>query len=75
MCAGLSAGTILELIILKLIIYCNYYLCYMSEKYKTTEDGLYFVSFNVVGFMDVFTRRRYQEILVESFIFCQIERA
>jgi hypothetical protein len=47
----------------------------MSEKYKTTEDGLYFVSFNVVGFMDVFTRRRYQEILVESFIFCQIERA
>jgi REP element-mobilizing transposase RayT len=46
----------------------------MSEKYKTTEDGLYFVSFSVVGFMDVFTRRIYQEILVESFIFCQIEK-
>jgi putative transposase len=46
----------------------------MSEKYKTTEDGLYFVSFSVVGFMDVFTRRIYQEILVESFIFCQLEK-
>jgi hypothetical protein len=43
----------------------------MLEKYKTTEDGLYFVSFSVVGFIDVFTRRIYQEILVESFIFCQ----
>ena len=46
----------------------------MSEKYKTTEDGLYFVSFSVVGFLDVFTRRIYQEILVESFIFCQIKK-
>ncbi|MFN7691402.1 MAG: REP-associated tyrosine transposase [Bacteroidota bacterium] len=46
----------------------------MSEKYKTTEDGLYFVSFSVVGFMDVFTRRKYQEILVESFIFCQLQK-
>jgi putative transposase len=46
----------------------------MSEKYKTTEDGLYFVSFSVVGFMDVFTRRIYQEILVESFIFYQLQK-
>jgi len=43
----------------------------MSEKYKTTEDGIYFVSFSVVGWLDVFTRRMYQEILVESIIFCQ----
>jgi REP element-mobilizing transposase RayT len=47
----------------------------MSEKYITSEDGLYFVSFSVVGFMDVFTRRLYQEILVESFIFCQLHKA
>jgi putative transposase len=46
----------------------------MSEKFKTTEDGLYFVRFSVVAFMDVFTRRIYQEILVESIIFCQIEK-
>jgi putative transposase len=47
----------------------------MSEKYKTTEDGLYFVSFSVVGFMYVFTKRLYQEILVESLFFCQLHKA
>ena len=46
----------------------------MSEKYITSEDGLYFVSFSVVGFMDVFTRRNYQEILVDNFIFCQLKK-
>jgi len=43
----------------------------MSEKYKTHSDGLYFVSFSVVGWMDVFVRRKYQEILIESFAYCQ----
>ncbi|MBN8703317.1 MAG: transposase, partial [Bacteroidetes bacterium] len=43
----------------------------MSEKYKTHSDGLYFVSFSVVGWIDVFTRRLYQDILVESIIYCQ----
>jgi putative transposase len=43
----------------------------MSESYKTHADGLYFVSFSVVGWLDVFTRRCYQDILVESLIFCQ----
>jgi REP element-mobilizing transposase RayT len=43
----------------------------MSEKYKTHEDGLYFVSFSVVGWIDVFTRRIYQDLLVDSFLFCQ----
>jgi len=38
---------------------------------KTTSDGLYFVSFSVVGWIDVFTRRSYQDILVESISFCQ----
>ena len=28
----------------------------MSEKYKTTEDGLYFVSSSVVGFMDAISK-------------------
>ena len=46
----------------------------MSEKYKTTEDGIYFISFSVVGWLDVFTRRIYQEILVESIIFCQQQK-
>lgn len=43
----------------------------MSEKYKTHENGLYFVSFSVVGWIDVFTRRNYQDILVDSIIYCQ----
>ena len=43
----------------------------MSEKYKTHSDGLYFVSFSVVGWMDVFTRRKYQDILTESIGYCQ----
>ena len=28
----------------------------MSEKYKTTEDGLYFVSSSVVGFIDAISK-------------------
>jgi putative transposase len=43
----------------------------MSEKYKTHSDGLYFVSFSVVGWMDVFVRRQYQEILIDSITYCQ----
>ena len=43
----------------------------MSEKYKTDSDGLYFVSFSVVGWMDVFVRREYQDILIDSISYCQ----
>ena len=43
----------------------------MSEKYKTHSDGLYFVTFSVVGWLDIFTRRLYQEILIDSIIYCK----
>ncbi len=43
----------------------------MSEKYKTHADGLYFVSFSVAGWIDVFTRKIYQELLVDSITYCQ----
>lgn len=43
----------------------------MSEVYKTHEDGLFFVSFSVVGWLDVFTRRDYQDLLIDSIIYCQ----
>ncbi len=43
----------------------------MSEKYKTSSDGLYFVTMTVVGWLDVFTRREYQQILIDSLTFCQ----
>ena len=43
----------------------------MSEKYKTHADGLYFVSFSMERWVDVFIRRIYQEILIESIVYCQ----
>lgn len=43
----------------------------MSETYKTHEGGLFFVSFSVVSWLDVFTRRIYQDILIESTQYCQ----
>ena len=43
----------------------------MSESYKIHEDGLYYVTFAVVGWLDVFTRRVYQDIFTESIKFCQ----
>ena len=43
----------------------------MSRKYKFHDpDGTYFISFAVVGWIDVFTRDEYRKILVESFNFC-----
>lgn len=44
----------------------------MSRNYKFhNPDGLYFVSFAVVEWLDVFTRNEYKDILVESLAFCQ----
>lgn len=34
-------------------------------------EGIYFVSFAVVDWLDVFTRNEYKDILVESLIYCQ----
>jgi putative transposase len=44
----------------------------MSRAYKfRSPDGLYFISFATVGWIDVFTRREYKELLVESIEYCQ----
>lgn len=37
----------------------------MSKKHKTESNGLYFFSFSNVAWIDVFTRREYQEIVVK----------
>ena len=34
-------------------------------------EGLYFLSFATVGWIDVFTRREYKDVVVESLRFCQ----
>ncbi|XWN38111.1 MAG: transposase [Balneola sp.] len=47
----------------------------MSRKYKFLDQTkVYFVSFAVVHWIDVFTRNRYNEVLVESLKYCQKEK-
>ena len=44
----------------------------MSRNYKFhNPEALYFVSFAVVGWLDVFIRNEYKDLLIESFEFCQ----
>lgn len=44
----------------------------MSRKYKFhNPEGVYFVSFAVQGWLDVFTRNEYKDILVDNLKFCQ----
>ncbi len=43
----------------------------MSRNYKFhNPKGLYFVSFAVVGWLDVFTRNEYKDLVIESLEFC-----
>ena len=47
----------------------------MSRNYKFhNPEGLYFVSFAVVDWLDVFTRNQYKDILIDSLTFCQKEK-
>ena len=44
----------------------------MSRSYKFhNPEGVYFVSFTVVEWIDVFTRNEYKDILLESLRYCQ----
>lgn len=44
----------------------------MSGKYKVGEDAIpHFVTFSVVGWIDVFSREQYKEIFVESLKYCE----
>ena len=43
----------------------------MSSKYKVGDDAIpHFVTFTVVGWIDVFTREQYKEILTQSLQHC-----
>ncbi|MCF1420567.1 REP-associated tyrosine transposase [Mangrovimonas futianensis] len=47
----------------------------MSRNYKFyNPEGLYFVSFAVVEWLDVFTRNQYKDIVLESLSYCQNEK-
>jgi REP element-mobilizing transposase RayT len=44
----------------------------MSRKYKFhNPEGLYFVTLTVKGWVDVFTRNEYKNILIENLTYCQ----
>ena len=44
----------------------------MSSKYKVGEDAIaHFVTFSVIGWIDVFSRESYKEIFVNSLKHCQ----
>jgi putative transposase len=44
----------------------------VSEKYKIRDqDKIYFVTFSVVQWIDVFTRPVYKEIVIENLKYCQ----
>jgi len=46
----------------------------MSTKYRTQPDKLYYVTMTVVGWIDVFTRRDYVNIVYDSIRFCQTHK-
>jgi putative transposase len=44
----------------------------MSRKYKIRDqDKLYFVTFTVIQWLDVFSRRHYRDIFLDSLRYCQ----
>ena len=47
----------------------------MSSKYKFhNPDAIYFVTFSVINWIDVFTRNLYKDILIDSIKYCQKEK-
>ncbi len=47
----------------------------MSKKYKFSDNSkLYFVSFSVTNWIDLFIRNEYKEILLDSIRYCQREK-
>ena len=44
----------------------------MSTGYKILEkEGVYFLTFQIVGWVDIFTRKIYKDIVIDSLIYCQ----
>jgi len=44
----------------------------MSTGYKISEkEGAYYLTFQIVGWVDLFTRKVYRDIVIDSFKYCQ----
>ena len=53
----------------------NYYLSRMSEKYKFRDkDGIYFITPTIVGWIDLFTKKEYCEIIIDFLKHCQTKK-
>jgi putative transposase len=47
----------------------------MSRKYKIRDqDKLYFVTFTVIEWIDLFTRKEYRDVVLESLKYCKINK-
>ncbi len=47
----------------------------MSTAYKIANtNDVYFLTFQIVGWVDIFTRQAYRDVVIESFNFCQIKK-
>jgi len=46
----------------------------VSTKYKTQPHKLYYITLTVVGWMDVFTRKEYVNIIFDSIRYCQANK-
>jgi len=47
----------------------------MSRNYKFhNPEGIYFISFAVVKWLDVFTRNEYKQVIIDSLHYCQKEK-
>ncbi len=47
----------------------------MPSEYKINNpEGIYFITFATVGWIDVFTRKEYKDVFLDSIRFCQKEK-
>jgi REP element-mobilizing transposase RayT len=47
----------------------------MSSKYKPGEDAIpHFITFTVVGWIDIFSREKYKELFIQSLKYCQLNK-
>jgi len=47
----------------------------MSHQYRVrTADDIYFVTFTIVDWVDVFTRPAYKQLIIESLTYCQLQK-
>lgn len=47
----------------------------MSDQYQARDpEGIYFLTFTIVDWVDIFTRQSYKEIIVNSLKYCQLKK-